>query len=92
MNHPKHDEKLLVDTDNYYIDTSRIASLNYSQPKEIYTITQEVNPKIGILAHDQGLKFKQLLKEFADLFAKDITQLGRTDLVMHNIYTEDIPR
>ena len=32
-----------------------------------------------------------MLKEFADLFAKDITQLGRTDLVIHKIYTEDVP-
>ena len=43
-----------------------------------------------MLTPDQELEFKQLLKEFADLFAKDITQLDRTDLVMHKIYTEDI--
>ena len=44
-----------------------------------------------MLTPDQESEFKQLLKEFADLFAKDITQLGRTDLVMHKIYTENIP-
>jgi len=44
-----------------------------------------------MLTPDQESEFKQLLKEFADLFAKDITQLGRTDLVMHKIYTEDVP-
>ena len=31
------------------------------------------------------------MKEFADLFAKDITQLGKTNLVTHRIYTEDVP-
>src|SRR5205085_10207942 len=29
--------------------------------------------------------------EFADLFANDISELGRTDLVTHRIYTEDVP-
>ena len=31
-----------------------------------------------------------MFREFADLFAKDIIQLGRTNLVIHKIYTEDI--
>ena len=44
-----------------------------------------------MLTPDQELEFKQLLREFTDLFTKDITQLGRTDLVMYKIYTEDIP-
>ena len=44
-----------------------------------------------MLTPDQESEFKQLLREFTDLFAKDITQLGRTDLVMHKIYTEDVP-
>ena len=43
-----------------------------------------------MLTPDQESEFKQLLREFADLFAKDITQLGRTDLVMHKIYTKNI--
>ena len=43
-----------------------------------------------MLTTDQELIFRQLLKEFADLFAKDITQLGRTDLVTYKIYTENI--
>ena len=54
-------------------------------------ISQEIAYKIEILTSDQELKFKQLLREFANLFAKDITQLDRTDLVMHKIYTKDIP-
>ena len=44
-----------------------------------------------MLTSDQETKFKWLLREFADLFAKDITQLGRTNLITHKIYTEDIP-
>ena len=44
-----------------------------------------------MLTPDQESEFKQLLREFTDLFAKDITQLGRTDLVIHKIYTEDVP-
>ena len=43
-----------------------------------------------MLTLDQESEFKQLLREFADLFAKDITQLDRTNLVMHKIYTEDV--
>ena len=35
-------------------------------------ITQKITPKIGTLNKDQEIIFKQLLKEFADLFAKDI--------------------
>src|SRR5207237_2506716 len=66
-------------------------ALNNLQLKEVYTISQEIVPKIGMLTTDQGLIFRQLLKKFADLFAKDITQLGRTDLVTHKIYTEDVP-
>jgi len=53
-------------------------------------ISQEIAPKTGILTSDQEIKFKRLLREFADLFAKDITQLGRTSLVTHKIYTEDV--
>ena len=53
-------------------------------------ISQEIARKIRILTSYQEVKFKQLLREFADLFAKDITQLDRTNLVIHKIYTEDI--
>ena len=45
---------------------------------------------IGPLTLEQGQKFRHLLEEFADLFASDITELGRTSLVTHRIYTEDI--
>ncbi|CAG8687947.1 14889_t:CDS:2, partial [Gigaspora rosea] len=38
---------------------------------------------IGPLAADQGLKFRHLLEKFADIFATDINELGRTNLVSH---------
>ena len=50
-----------------------------------------MTPKIGTLAPNQGSQFRKLLLEFADLFAKDIIQLGKTDIVTHKIYTEDVP-
>ncbi|CAG8740534.1 6669_t:CDS:1, partial [Ambispora leptoticha] len=59
--------------------------------QEVYSITQEIIQKIGSLTPSQGAQFRQLLLEFADLFAKDITQLKRTNLVTHRIYTEDVP-
>ena len=92
MNYPKQDKKLLSDSDELpsELEAFKLA-LNNLQLKEVYTISQVIVSKIGMLTTDQGLIFRQLLKEFADLFAKDITQLGRTDLVMYKIYTEDIP-
>ena len=81
MSHPEQDQKLLEDTDN-------------SRPRiirEIYTVTQEIKPKVGPLTTHQGAQFRQLLLEFADLFAKDMTQLGKTDLVTHRIFTDNVP-
>ena len=72
MSYPEYDQKLLEDTDN-----NRPRNI-----REIY-MTQEINPKVGPLTTDQGAQFRQLLIEFADLFAKDMTQLDRTDLVVH---------
>src|SRR6266487_3485533 len=93
LNYPKQDEKLLSDSDELLseLEALELALHNNLQTKEIYTISQEIAPKIGILTPNQESEFKQLLREFTDLFAKDITQLGRTDLVMHKIYTEDVP-
>ena len=54
-------------------------------------ITQEIKPKIVILNKDQEIILKWLLKEFTDLFAKDIIQLKKTNLVTYKIYTEDVP-
>ena len=92
MNHPKYNVKLLNELERFLTEQEalELALKKNSQWKEIYTITQEIKPKIRILNKDQEIIFKQLLKEFTDLFAKDITQLGKTNLVTHKIYTEDI--
>ena len=72
MNHPKQDEKLLSDSDELLseLEALELALRNSLQTKEIYTISQEIVPKIGMLTPDQESEFKQLLREFADLFAK----------------------
>ena len=81
MSHPEQDQKLLEDTNN-------------SRPRiirEIYTVTQEIKPKVEPLTTSQGAQFQQLLLEFADLFAKDMIQLSRTDLATHRIFTDNVP-
>ena len=64
-------------------------ALQNRQSKKVFTL--EISPKTGTLTIEQGTKFRTLLLEFADLFAKDITELGKTNLVMHKIFTEDVP-
>ena len=56
-----------------------------------YTLEKTDTVNVELLTKEQGQKFKDLLEEFADLFAKDIAELGRTDKVKHRIYTEDVP-
>ena len=60
-------------------------------PYEEYILEKTDTVNVGLLTKEQGQKFKDLLEEFADLFAKDIAELGRTDKVKHRIYTEDVP-
>ena len=60
-------------------------------PYEEYILEKTDTVNVGPLTKEQGQKFKDLLEEFADLFAKDIAELGRTDKVKHRIYTEDVP-
>ena len=55
-----------------------------------YILEKTDTVNVGPLTKEQGQKFKDLLEEFADLFAKDIAELGRTDKVKHRIYTEDV--
>ena len=57
----------------------------------MYTIDTKKTSEVGPLNIKQGQSFNELLKEFASLFANDISELGRTDLVIHRIYTENIP-
>ena len=58
---------------------------------EEYILEKTDTVNIRLLTKEQGKKFIALLEEFADLFAKDISELGRTNLIQHRIYTEDVP-
>ena len=58
---------------------------------EEYILEKTDTVNVGPLTKEQGKKFIALLEEFADLFAKDISELERTNLVQHRIYTEDVP-
>ena len=64
---------------------------SFSLKTEIYTIDKELKPEIEPLTIKQGQLFKQILSEFADFFANEKNGLGRTDLVTHRIYTENVP-
>ncbi|KAG9302901.1 hypothetical protein G9A89_022317 [Geosiphon pyriformis] len=44
---------------------------------------------IGQLKPQQQIQLKELIAEFADIFAENNNNLGRTDLVQHQIYIED---
>ena len=57
---------------------------------EEYILEKTDTVNVGPLTKEQGKKFIALLEEFADLFAKDISELERTNLVQHRIYTEDV--
>ncbi|KAG9301954.1 hypothetical protein G9A89_020998 [Geosiphon pyriformis] len=44
---------------------------------------------MGLLEPQQQRQLKQLIAEFADIFAKDNNDLGKTDIVQHQIHTGD---
>ncbi|KAG9302652.1 hypothetical protein G9A89_007356 [Geosiphon pyriformis] len=44
---------------------------------------------MGQLEPQQQTQLKELIAEFADIFAENNNDLGRTDLVQHQIYTGD---
>lgn len=71
----KIDSPALIVKEAYTIDTLI--------PYEEYVLTQDTPLNIGPLSNEQGKQFRQLLEEFSDLFATDISELGRTDLVAH---------
>ena len=81
MNNPRQDGKLP--------DESELKS--FSHETEIYIVEKGIEPNIGPLSKDQGQLFRQLLTEFADLFANEKNGLGRTEIVTHRIYTENVP-
>ena len=93
LNNPRQDEKLPEDTDiqNSTLTPIPIYTIDTLIPYEEYTTVTETSLNIGPLTEEKGKRFRQLLEEFADLFASDINELGRTNLVTHRIYTEDVP-
>ncbi|KAG9292352.1 hypothetical protein G9A89_015222 [Geosiphon pyriformis] len=46
---------------------------------------------MGSLEPQQQRQLKQLIAEFADIFAKNNNYLGKTDIVQHQIHTGDAP-
>src|SRR5260364_386585 len=104
LNHSRQDKKLPEESDNLLIEPEALQldlqrnaqkynfvySIETLISYEEYTLEKTDHVNIGPLTKEQGLKFKALLDKFADLFAKDINELGRTDIVQHKIYTEDV--
>ena len=65
--------------------------ITYLGSEKYIQLIQKRLPETGLLDAHQGQLFNKLLTEFADLFANDISEFGRTDLVTHRIYTKDVP-
>src|SRR5260364_41307 len=87
LENPRQDHKLPADPDLTLIPRHvNTIALEHEE----YTLSTQISLNIGPLNKEQGLAFQKLLEEFADLFATDITELGQTDLVTHQIYTEDV--
>src|ERR1041384_6187782 len=91
---PRQDKKLPDNSDiqnqTLSLISRQICIIDTFIPYEEYSI-DKASLNIGSLTLKQGQKFRHLLEEFADLFATNITELGRTSLVTHRIYTEDVP-
>ncbi|KAG9284433.1 hypothetical protein G9A89_023690 [Geosiphon pyriformis] len=60
---------------------------------ENYHLLEEKLSQInmGSLEPQQQRQLKQLIAEFADIFAKDNNDLGKTDIVQHQIHIGDAP-
>ncbi|KAG9289785.1 hypothetical protein G9A89_015365 [Geosiphon pyriformis] len=55
-----------------------------------YVVMEKLSQiNIGQLKPQQQNQLKELIAEFADIFAENNNDLGRTDLVQHQIYTGD---
>ncbi|KAG9304465.1 hypothetical protein G9A89_020029 [Geosiphon pyriformis] len=72
--------------------------IGYSLPKinpnpssENYHVVMEKLSQINMGQHEpqQQTQLKELIAEFADIFTENNNDLGRTDLVQHQIYTGD---
>lgn len=84
-------QALRQNAEKYNFSLQEAYAIDTLIPYEEYALEQTDTVNIGPLTKEQGRKFRTLLTEFADLFAKDITELGRTQIVQHKIYTEDVP-
>ncbi|KAG9287776.1 hypothetical protein G9A89_017371 [Geosiphon pyriformis] len=68
-----------------------IPKTNPNFSSENYHVVMEKLSRInmGQLEPQQQTQLKELIVEFADIFAENNNDLGRTDLVQHQIYTGD---
>src|ERR1043165_1608196 len=57
------------------------------KPGEKITQTKE---KTKILSREKEMQLTQLLEEYSDIFIKE-GELGRTEIMQHRIYTENVP-
>jgi len=88
---PTEEEALQQALQRNALKEKHVYTIDTLIPYEEYALEKTDTVNVGPLTKEQGQLFKNLLEEFADLFAKDITELGRTDKVNHRIYTEDVP-
>ncbi|KAG9290874.1 hypothetical protein G9A89_011024 [Geosiphon pyriformis] len=70
-----------------------LPNLNIISTTENYHFLKEKLFRInmGLLESQQQRQLKQLIAEFADIFAKNNNDLGKTDIVQHQIHTGDAP-
>ncbi|KAG9301329.1 hypothetical protein G9A89_018001, partial [Geosiphon pyriformis] len=68
-----------------------LLKINPNPSSENYHVVMEKLSRInmGQLELQQQTQLKELIAEFADIFAKNNNDLGRTDLVQHQIYIGD---
>ncbi|KAG9287187.1 hypothetical protein G9A89_001595 [Geosiphon pyriformis] len=68
-----------------------LPKINPNFSSENYYVVMEKLSRINIgqLEPQQQNQLKKLIADFADIFAENNNDLGRTDLVQHQIYTED---
>ena len=88
---PTEEEALQQALQRNALKENHVYTIDTLIPYEEYALEKTDTVNVGPLTKEQGRLFKNLLEDFADLFAKDITELGRTDKVNHRIYTEDVP-
>ncbi|KAG9305679.1 hypothetical protein G9A89_022601 [Geosiphon pyriformis] len=68
-----------------------LPKINPNPSSENYHVVMEKLSQInmGQLEPQQQTQLKKLIAEFADIFAENNNDLGKTNLVQHQIYTED---